>query len=166
MTQQDFDFIYELYMHPEVNKYLLYEPMPEKEFAPIFAELLQKEIIYVFENAGSAAGMFKLIPYTHRSSHIAYLGGLAIHPALSGKGLGSIMMREILGYAKEKGFLRVELSAAVINEKAIRLYEKAGFFREGILRKYTYLKKENQFLDEVMMAWVNDPIAPDIYRDG
>jgi len=159
MTQQDFDFIYGLYMHPEVNKYLLYEPMPQKEFTPIFAELLQKEIIYLFENAGLAAGMFKLIPYTHRSSHIAYLGGLAIHPSHSGKGLGSIMMKEIIDHAKEKGFLRIELSAAVINEKAIRLYEKAGFFKEGILKKYTYLKKENKFLDEVMMAWVNDPIA-------
>ena len=96
MSQQDFDFVYGLYMHPEVNKYLLYEPMTEIEFTPIFADLLQKEIIYIFENAGAAAGMFKLIPYTHRSSHVAYLGGLAIHPSLSGKGLGSIMMKEIL----------------------------------------------------------------------
>jgi len=156
MTQQDFDFIYELYMHPEVNKYLLYEPMPETEFTPIFAELLQKEVIYIFENGGVAAGMFKLVPYTYRSSHVAYLGGLAIHPSRSGKGLGSLMMKEILDYAKKTGLLRVELSAAVINEKAIRLYEKAGCQKEGILRKYTHLKKENQFLDEVMMAWINE----------
>ena len=113
-----------------------------KNSRPIFADLLQKEIIYIFENAGAAAGMFKLIPYTYRSSHVAYLGGLAIHPSLSGKGLGSIMMKEILDYAKKTGILRIELSAAVINEKAIRLYEKAGFEEEGILRKYTHLKKE------------------------
>src|SRR4030095_1753453 len=130
MTRQDFDFVYELYMHPEVNKYLLYEPMPEKEFTPVFDDLLQKEVIYIFENNGSAAGMFKLIPYTYRASHVVYLGGLAIHPSRSGKGLGSIMMKEILDYAKEKGMLRIELSAAVINEKAIRLYEKAGFQKE------------------------------------
>jgi len=156
MSQQDFEFIYELYMHPEVNKYLLYEPMPETEFTPIFADLLQKQIIYIFENTGSAAGMFKLVPYTYRASHVAYLGGLAIHPSRSGKGLGSLMIKEILDYAKKTGVLRVELSVAVINEKAIRLYEKAGFQKEGILRKYTHLKKENQFLDEVMMAWINE----------
>ena len=156
MTQQDFDFIYELYMHPQVNKYLLYEPMPDVEFMPIFTELLQKEVIYIFENNGVEAGMFKLVPYTYRASHVAYLGGLAIHPSRSGRGLGSIMMKEILDYAKEKGMLRIELSAAVINEKAIRLYEKAGFQKEGILRKYTHLKMENQFLDEVMMAWINE----------
>jgi RimJ/RimL family protein N-acetyltransferase len=156
MAQQDFEFIYELYMHPEVNKYLLYEPMPETEFTAIFADLLQKQVIYIFEHTGSAAGMFKLVPYTYRASHVAYLGGLAIHPSRSGKGLGSLMMKEILDHAKKTGVLRVELSAAVINEKAIRLYEKAGFQKEGILRKYTRLKKENQFLDEVMMAWVNE----------
>ena len=156
MTHQDFDFIYGLYMHPQMNKYLLYEPMPETEFMPIFDDLLQKEVIYIFENSGSAAGKFKLVPCTYRSSHVAYLGGLAIHPSHSGKGLGSLMMKEILEYAKKTGMLRVELSAAVINEKAIRLYEKAGFQKEGILRKYTHLKMENQFLDEVMMAWINE----------
>jgi len=153
ITEEDFDFIYELYMHPQVNKYLLYEPMPAAEFKAIFTDLLNKEIIYIFENNGISAGMFKLIPFTHRSSHIAYLGGLAIHPSFSGQGLGFIMLKEILAYAKRLGLLRIELSVAAINEQAIRLYEKAGFEKEGILRKYTHLEKENVFLDEIMMAW-------------
>ena len=154
-TQQDFHFIFEIYMHPAVNKYLLYEPMTESEFSPIFADLLEKQIIYVFETDGKPKGMFKLVPYFFRTSHVAYLGGLAIHPSWSGKGLGSQMMNEIKNFAKEKGILRVELSTSVINEKAIRLYEKAGFQKEGILRKYSYLETENQFLDEVMMAWID-----------
>ena len=156
MTQQDFHFIYELYMHPSVNRFLLYEPMPEAVFKPIFADLLQKQIIYIFERDGESKGMFKLVPYTHRSSHVAYLGGLAIHPSCSGKGLGTQMMKEIKDLAKEKGIQRIELSTALINENAIRLYEKAGFQKEGILRKYTYLEKENQYLDEVMMSWLNE----------
>ena len=156
MTQQDFHFVYELYMHPEVNKYLLYEPMSVAEFKPIFADLLEKQIIFIFEVAGQTAGMFKLVPYTHRTSHAAYVGGLAIHPSHSGKGLGSQMMTEIKNLAREKGIRRVELSTAVTNENAIRLYEKAGFQKEGILRQYTYLQKENQYLDEVMMSWLNE----------
>ena len=156
ITPQDFHFIYELYMHPEVNKYLHYEPMPEAAFTPIFTDLLQRQIIYIFETNDAPAGMFKLDPNTHRSGHVAYLGGLAIHPSQSGKGLGSQMMKEIKTYAKERGFLRIELSTALVNEKAIRLYEKAGFQKEGVLRKYTYLQQENQFLDEVMMAWIDE----------
>ena len=156
MTQEDFHFIYELYMYPGVNKYLLYEPMAEADFSPIFADLLQKQIIYIFENGGAPEGMFKFVPYAFRSSHVAYLGGLAIHPSSSGKGMGTQMMNEIKDFAKEKGIRRIELSTAVINEKAIRLYEKAGFQKEGILRKYTWLEAENQYLDEVMMSWLSE----------
>ena len=100
ITEKDFDFIYELYMHPGVNKYLLYDPMPATEFKAIFTELLNKDIIYIFQDKGISAGMFKLIPLTYRSSHIAYLGGLAIHPSFGGQGLGFIMLKEILAYAK------------------------------------------------------------------
>jgi RimJ/RimL family protein N-acetyltransferase len=64
------------------------------------------------------------------------------------------MMQEILSVGKEMNLLRIELSTACINEKAISLYEKAGFAKEGILRKYTWLKSENRFLDEVMMAYL------------
>ena len=156
MTQQDFHFIHGLYMHPAVNKYLLYEPMADTEFRPIFADLLQKQIIYIFETEDAPKGMFKLTPYTYRSSHVAYLGGLAIHPAYSGMGLGAQMMSEIKDFAKEKKIHRIELSTAVNNEKAIRLYEKAGFQKEGILRKYSYLETEDRYLDEVLMAWINE----------
>ena len=63
-------------------------------------------------------------------------------------------MQEIIEYAKQNGFLRIELSVASINEKAIRLYEKAGFIKEGTLKKFTYLKSENKYLDEIMMAYL------------
>jgi putative acetyltransferase len=62
------------------------------------------------------------------------------------------MMEEIIAYCRQKNFLRIELSVATENEKAIRLYEKAGFVKEGVMKRFTYLKSENRFLDEVMMA--------------
>jgi RimJ/RimL family protein N-acetyltransferase len=155
-TQQDLDFFYKLYMHPATNTFLLYEQMPTAEFEPIFADLLDKAILYVFEAEGRKTGMFKLIPLTYRCSHIAYLGGLAIGPDLAGKGYGFAMLQEILDLVKSKGLVRVELSVADINEKAIKLYEKAGFKKEGVLRKYAYLKKENRFMDEILMSWLNE----------
>ena len=150
----DFEWIYGLYMHPETNPWLLYEMMDKESFQPIFNELLEKEIIYVYAEDNSAVGMFKLIQLQHRNAHMAYLGGLAIHPDFSGKGYGKKMMQEILALGKEMNLLRIELSTASINEKAISLYEKAGFSKEGILRKYTWLKSEDRFLDEVMMSYL------------
>ncbi len=148
----DFDFIYGLYFHPQINLFLLYEPMDRIDFQPIFNDLLEKGILYVFEHEGVRAGMSKLAPLPYRNDHIVYLGGVAIHPDFAGKGLGEKMILEILAMAQNKGFKRVELSTATINERAIRLYEKAGFQKEGVLRRFCYLKSEDQYLDEVMMS--------------
>lgn len=64
------------------------------------------------------------------------------------------MMEEIKAYAKKNGFLRIELTVATTNEKAIQLYLKAGFHHEGVLKKYTYLKSKDHFVDEAVMAYL------------
>ncbi|MEP6845726.1 MAG: GNAT family protein [Panacibacter sp.] len=154
-TASDFSFIYNLYMHPQVNSFLLYEIMDAASFKPIFDDLLAKNMKHIFEAEGKTVGMFKLIPLTYRASHIVYLGGLAIDPSFANNGYGLAMLKEIISYAKQQGFLRIELSVATINDKAIRMYEKAGFVKEGVFRKYTYLKSEDKYLDEVIMAWID-----------
>jgi RimJ/RimL family protein N-acetyltransferase len=153
-TAKDIDFFYYLYMHPQANPFLLYEKMEAEEFKPVFNELMAKGVLYLFMQNDLPAGMFKLVPQQYRNSHIVYLGGLAIDPAKAGKGLGLTMMEGIKAYAKAAGFKRIELSVAAINEKAINLYLKAGFEKEGVLRNFTFLKSENSFLDEVMMAYL------------
>lgn len=151
---KDIDFFYYLYMHPQVNSFLLYEKMEQEEFIPIFNELLDKGVLYLFLYEDAPAGMFKLVPQQYRNSHIVYLGGLAIDPLHAGKGMGLKMMEAVKEYAKAGGFKRIELSVAAINEKAINLYLKAGFEKEGVLRNFTFLKSQKKFLDEVMMAYL------------
>jgi L-phenylalanine/L-methionine N-acetyltransferase len=156
-TQNDLQFIYDLYMHPQVNPHLLYEMMDIEEFKPIYADLLKDEIKYIFmDENDTPAGMFKLYPLKHRCNHIFYLGGLAIHPAFGGKGHGVKMMQEIMDLAQQQGCKRLELSAGTENLRAIELYKKVGFEAEGILRKYTYLKREGRFLDELLMSCIFD----------
>ena len=153
-TPEDFNFVYTLYMHPEVNGFLLYEVMNELSFEPIYKNLLYTGVKFIYTEHDRPVGMFKLIPLTYRTSHIAYLGGLAINPAFAGKGHGKKMLQEILEFAGKQGFLRIELSVANINEKAIQLYQNTGFQKEGTLKKYSFLKKENRFLDEILMAYL------------
>jgi L-phenylalanine/L-methionine N-acetyltransferase len=153
-TIEDFDFFYSLYFHPLVNPYLLYEMMDKATFEPIYADLLAQKVLFIFGKDTQQIGMFKLIPLTYRSSHIAYLGGVAIHPDFSGKGYGAQMMQAIVDYGEILGLKRIELSVAAINEKARHLYEKAGFQKEGVLRNYTYWESENKYLDEILMSYL------------
>ena len=150
----DFNFIYGLYMHPKVNPYLLYELTSKDDFWPIYNNLIQQNVKYIYADEIQNIGMFKLIPFTYRSSHIVYLGGLAINPEFSGRGEGAKMLKEIIAFAAEKGFLRIELSVSVMNKKAIQLYTKSGFKQEGVLKKYTHLKHENRFIDEILMSFI------------
>jgi L-phenylalanine/L-methionine N-acetyltransferase len=151
-NNSDFNFIKSLYFHPDINPFLLYEMDEIDNFETIFQKLLAADILYVFENEGIMKGMCKIGPFQHRTSHIVYLGGVAIDPNHVGKGLGQTMVLEILDLAKAKGYHRIELSTASFNEKALYLYEKVGFVKEGVLRDYTFLKSENRYIDEVLMS--------------
>ena len=153
-SPNDLQFIHNLYMHPLVNSHLLYENMDLEQFKPIYQDLLNDDIKYIFEDNNIPVGMFKLTQLKHRCSHIGYVGGLAIHPDFGGKGFGKQMMQEIIELAKEKGVLRLELSVGSENFQAQKMYEKLGFVQEGVLRKYTHLVNEGRFLNEIMMAYL------------
>jgi RimJ/RimL family protein N-acetyltransferase len=151
-TLDDFDFFYGLYMHPEINPFLLYEMMTSKEFEPVFEKLIQEEVLYLFIDNQIPVGMCKLIPQTYRCSHITYLGGVSIVPEYSGKGFGKKMLLEIISFCKSIGMRRIELSVATHNQKACQLYETVGFQKEGVFKNYGFLKSENRFVDEYAMA--------------
>ena len=153
-TSSDFDFIFYMFMHPQINPHLLYEQMSEENFKPIFEKLLAADILYVFEQNNERVGMFKLVPQAYRNTHVAYLGSFAVNPAFSGKGLGTQMLMTVIEFSKQIGIKRIELSAGVQNTNAIALYKKCGFEEEGILRKLTHLKSEGKYIDEVMMSYI------------
>jgi putative acetyltransferase len=129
--------------------------MRVSEFEPIYNDLLFKSVLFKYSVDGEDIGMCKLVPQYHRNSHIIYLGGVAVDPSFGGKGHGFKMLQEIISHTEDRGFKRIELSTATFNEKAISLYEKAGFFREGILRNYTWMKAENRFVDEIIMSRIS-----------
>ena len=153
-TSSDFNFFYSLYMHPQVNPYLLYERMEEESFEPVFKDLLQQNILYKYIAGDVPVGMCKIIQLKHRNKHIIYLGGLAIEPVQAGKNYGLKMLQDVIAFAKEQNVLRIELSVSVENIRAINLYKKAGFEVEGVLRKYTHLKSEDRFIDETLMSYI------------
>ena len=141
-------------MYPQVNPYSLYGMMDEETFRPVYYDLLQQGVKYIYHNAIENIGMFKLIPLKYRTDHIAYLGGLAVDPRFLSRGEGQKMLKRIISFVGEQGFLRIELSVADSNDKAINLHKKNGFEKEGVLRKYSHLKSEGRLMDELMMSYI------------
>ncbi|MDC7741757.1 GNAT family N-acetyltransferase [Rhizobium binxianense] len=80
--------------------------------------------------------------------------GMGIIPAYRGKGLGRILIETTLKAAQNAGFMRVELDVYEDNARAIALYEKVGFTREGIVRRAARI--DGRFIDAVSMAILFD----------
>jgi ribosomal-protein-alanine N-acetyltransferase len=89
----------------------------------------------VFDDAGALIGYFV---FKRRGDGIIELG-LGLHPKSTGQGMGLSFVQEGIAFAKETFRpLRIVLAVATFNERAIKVYERAGFKR---LR--TYLHRTN-----------------------
>ncbi len=60
-------------------------------------------------------------------------------------------MREGIRIAREQHLHRVELTVVADNHRAIKLYEKVGFRREGLKRE-NYLGEDGRHHDEIIMG--------------
>lgn len=81
--------------------------------------------------------------------HVGELG-IGVVADFRGQGIGEALIRAALIKAKENGLKRVTLSVREPNKRAISLYEKVGFVREGLHRKAVCL--DGVYEDEVLMG--------------
>jgi ribosomal protein S18 acetylase RimI-like enzyme len=65
--------------------------------------------------------------------HKAYFG-LYVHDKFQNKGLGTLLTKNVIKKAKEKGLKKIYLEVAVENKRAVHMYEKCGFQIEGLLK--------------------------------
>lgn len=72
----------------------------------------------------------------NRRSRIAQLHGVMVDPAARGRGLAERATRMLAEHlVRELDYHRVQLEVYGYNERALRLFERAGFVREGTKRK-------------------------------
>jgi RimJ/RimL family protein N-acetyltransferase len=74
-----------------------------------------------------------------------------IHQDFQNVGLGTSMMRRAIELAKERGFHRIGLTVVADNHRAVKVYEKLGFKKEGIARE-TFYGDDHRYHDEVEMG--------------
>jgi ribosomal protein S18 acetylase RimI-like enzyme len=75
---------------------------------------------------------------------------ITVHDDYQNLGVGTALMQHLLGIAKAKKLTKICLTVNTQNSRAIHLYTKMGFEREGTLRKETY--HNSQYRDVHQMA--------------
>lgn len=84
---------------------------------------------------GNVVGWCDVLPIDRPTmSHVGVLG-VGVLSAHRGKGIGTALVRSAIEMAKAAGLTRIELTVREHNERAITLYERLGFTREGVKRK-------------------------------
>ncbi|MCP3919349.1 MAG: GNAT family N-acetyltransferase [bacterium] len=107
-------------------------------------------LLALLPDGSRAVGLLALRRYEGRRAHSANIG-MKVHPDFHGQGAGSALMQSAIELADRWLDLdRLQLTVFVDNERAIRLYEKFDFEREGTLRKYAY--RDGEYVDTLAMA--------------
>ncbi|CCQ95911.1 Acetyltransferase [[Clostridium] ultunense Esp] len=120
-----------------------FKDMPvEKEMAIIEdINLSDKSVMYLGKIGEEIVSIGSLQGFINRT-RIAHRGGLAISVKKKywNQGIGTKMMEELITFAKDIAKLEViELEVRIDNLSAIKLYEKLGFERIGVYKKFLKL---------------------------
>jgi RimJ/RimL family protein N-acetyltransferase len=98
------------------------------------------------------------------SSHVGTLS-IVVAEDWRDVGIGSALVRAAQAWSTEQGLLKVALAVFPDNERAIAVYEHAGFVREG-LRRRQYRADRNVLRDELLMAWFPDEASGQAASEG
>lgn len=82
--------------------------------------------------------------------------GIAVVKKYWGLGLGTALMEYLIAWAKSSGIVRkITLRSRIDNERALRLYERFGFVREGVVTRLFEIAGE--FYDGYLLGLEIDP---------
>jgi RimJ/RimL family protein N-acetyltransferase len=80
--------------------------------------------------------------------------GIGLHADYRGRGIGRKLLDATIAAAWRFGLERIELTVFMSNERARRLYERAGFQAEGVLRRHR--KVNGEYEDSLLMALLRE----------
>lgn len=131
-----------------------YRPVSDAQHRAWFDAVRRRDDVAIFgirlADGGALVGSCQLhgIHPVHRSAELQIRIGRAEQ---RGRGLGTHAVRLLLDFAfRDLNLRRVFLHVLAGNAPAIRAYEKAGFTREGVLRRAAYI--DGEYRDVVVMS--------------
>jgi RimJ/RimL family protein N-acetyltransferase len=110
-----------------------------------------EHLVLVAETGGEVVGnVLVSVDRGVATEHIGVLS-ITIDKAWRDVGIGTEMVAAAQRWTRERGLRKLSLGVFPDNERALAVYEKRGFVREG-LRRQQY-RAGDVFRDEVLMAW-------------
>jgi [ribosomal protein S5]-alanine N-acetyltransferase len=152
----DLDALYVQKNDPEVKRLLggFAHPMSRRDLDEWleFHRKRQDEVLWTIADEADDRclghiGLYKIDPIA-RSAELGIMIG---DKAAWGKGIGTEATRQALKYAfSQMNLNRIGLTVLATNERAIRLYCRLGFAREGVQRQAIY--RDGLYVDLVLMG--------------
>ena len=128
------------------------------------SELIRSDehLAVVAEADGDVVG--NVLVNVERGIATSHVGVLSICIAADWRdvGVGTELVAAAQRWIRERGLRKLSLGVFPDNERAIAVYEKRGFVREG-LRRMQY-RSGDRFRDEVLMAWFPGSEVPETDR--
>jgi RimJ/RimL family protein N-acetyltransferase len=84
-----------------------------------------------------------------QESHVGMVG-VSVDQDFRGRGVGTSLLTALLEWAPRHDLIRVEIEAFANNPRAIELYERLGFAREGVRRGAVLV--DGEYIDVVGLA--------------
>jgi RimJ/RimL family protein N-acetyltransferase len=114
------------------------------------ASLEKDEIFFlVAEVDGKVIASSDIHPLKGFERHVGVLG-IVIKNGFRDVGIGTEMMKTLVGQASKMGLKVLTLSVFATNKRAIHVYEKVGFVQTGVIPKKHF--KDGRYIDEIIMT--------------
>ena len=147
---QDAEAMAELQNLPGVRHGTLQLPHPNPDAIRKRLEAASDDRSLLAFSQDRLIGVISLHPQTGLRAHVAGLG-MAVHDGWIGRGVGGMMMREVIDIAERwLGLRRLELTVYTDNVLALALYRKFNFALEGTHRAYAL--RDGMLVDAYTMA--------------
>jgi ribosomal protein S18 acetylase RimI-like enzyme len=133
--------------------------IPVEAYATKIADLMAKGRYVVADEGGVLLGHGFLDPMKMAANAHVFRLTLVVHPGQWGQGVGRALLGDLLRWAgTDSRVHKVELLVRATNQRAIRLYQAAGFREEGRLRERVRMP-DGSYVDDLTMAWFRDTAA-------
>jgi RimJ/RimL family protein N-acetyltransferase len=125
-----------------------YIPTPAWEAALHDPQAVFDHLLLAAEIGKTLVGVARLFPLSEDlgNGHVGELS-IFISPPFRGKKIGTALMRELLRLAATLEYTRVVLTTLSNNQRALRLYRKFGFVKEGRQqRDYAFIGEQEEWV--------------------